>query len=117
LRAVGVELRDENAPHRSPRDLVDGGRHRLAGAAPVGVEVHQHRDVGARHRALERVVIEPHRPVEQHRLAALAAFGSVRRARGVDAVPGVAELAADRRVLGRRGRRGHRRLPPEFAGC
>src|SRR5215207_207834 len=79
--------------------LVDEGRHHFAGATPVGVEVDHHRDLALPDRPIERLVVQHDWTVEEHWTSALAALRPVGGARRVDAIPGVAELAAQRNVL------------------
>src|SRR5688572_25984410 len=104
-RGVGVQLRDQRAAGHLRGELVHEGRHHLARAAPVGVEVDQHRKLSIVHRPAERLVGELERAVEQDRTRALPALWPVSRSCGVDAIPGEAELALDgesgARLLGR----------------
>jgi hypothetical protein len=94
LRSIRIELCDKSRTLAFASDLVDVRRHDLARPAPVGIEIDQHGHVTLRDRPSECLVVQVHRAIEQHRFAALTALRAIRRARGIDAVPGFAELAA-----------------------
>src|SRR5207253_1219904 len=66
---------------------------------PVRVEVNQDRDLRSLDRSRERLLVEGEGTIEQHRLPALATLGPVRRSRGVDAIPRLAELTAQCQML------------------
>ena len=104
LRAIGVELRHQRAALIRGGDLVDCRRHHLTGTAPIRVEVDQHRHLGLLNRTCERLVVEREGAIEQHRLPALAALGTIGSTRGVDAIPRLTELTAQREMFGRRYR-------------
>jgi hypothetical protein len=94
-----VELCDECFSLEVRGEGVDGGRHHPAGAAPVGVEVDGDRDVAFINSAGEGLVGEKDWTLQQDRLAALSALRAGRDFAGVDAIPCVAELTANRELF------------------
>src|ERR1700728_4338745 len=70
-----------SAPAIRGGQRIDRWRHLLTRATPVGVEIHEHRDLTRVDGPPERVVGKGHRPVEQHRPAALATLRPLVRAR------------------------------------
>ena len=98
LRAIGVELGDERDALLLARELIDerAPSSYKARTSPRRSPPAPAPRLGDRPR--ERFIVELERPVEQHRLAAFAAFRAVGGASGVDAIPCAAELAAQREM-------------------
>src|SRR6185437_9612774 len=58
LRVIGIELGDQRGALFVARELVDERRHHLTRAAPIRVEVDEHRDFGVRDGLREGLVVE-----------------------------------------------------------
>ncbi len=77
-------------------ELIENRSHDLTGGTPVGVKVDHHRDVRLAYHMLKIIVAHPDRPIEQHRFATTAAFGTVVDLADVNTVERQAELTAHR---------------------
>jgi hypothetical protein len=88
---LGVELQHQRFTGFSAGKLIQRGRHRLAGPAPVGIEVHQHGNRRAGYRSIEVLVRNLLRPIQPERLSAFRALGSRCQTTQIDAVRGRAE--------------------------
>ena len=89
----GIELEDEHLPGALLGQLIERRRHHLAGAAPVGVEVHQHRNAGVANGAIELLIGHLLRPVETDWLSALGALWAGSQPGQIHPVGGRAEGA------------------------
>src|SRR5437879_11777090 len=65
--AVGVELHDQHFALTLAREVVEHGSHDLAGAAPVGVSVHDNGCFGALEDGIECRVRDRDGPIEEDR--------------------------------------------------
>ena len=90
---VGVELEHQHLTGVPLGEVVQRRRHHPAGAAPVGVEVHQDRGSGALDGLIEVLVGGLDRPVQPDGAPAVAALGPGRQPGQVDPVGGVTEDA------------------------
>src|SRR5690606_3261559 len=93
--AVGVELEDQRLALAVAGHVVEHRGHHLARTAPVGVEIHQHRHLGAPDGLVEVGVGGRHRAVKQQRALAFRALRAVREAPEVHPVELPAERTAD----------------------
>src|SRR5438034_5193206 len=97
--AVGVELHDQHFALALAREVVEHRGHDLAGAAPVGVSVHDNGYFGALEDGIERRVRDRDGPIEQDRAPAAATLGTVGDAREIHPVERAAERTDDRRAF------------------